>query len=78
MRGMLGTKGDEVTGGWRKLHIEELHNLCCSPCIISMSKLRGMGWARHKARMGHTRNAHKILVGKCEGKRPLKRPGHRW
>jgi hypothetical protein len=34
-------------------------------------------WAGHVARMGETRNAHRILVGKPEGKRPLGRPGHR-
>jgi hypothetical protein len=28
---VFGPKGDEVTGGWRKLHNEELHNLYSSP-----------------------------------------------
>jgi hypothetical protein len=27
LRRIFGPKGDEVTGGWRKLHNEELHNL---------------------------------------------------
>jgi hypothetical protein len=27
LRGIFGAKRDEVTGGWRKLHYEELHNL---------------------------------------------------
>jgi hypothetical protein len=31
-----------------------------------------------KARMGETRNAYNILVGKPEGKRPLRRPRRRW
>jgi hypothetical protein len=26
LRGMFGPKGEEVTGGWRKLHNKELHN----------------------------------------------------
>jgi hypothetical protein len=30
------------------------------------------------ARMGETRNAYRILVGKPEGKRPLGRPTRRW
>jgi hypothetical protein len=30
------------------------------------------------ARMGEMRNAYKVLVGKPEGKRPLRRPRHRW
>jgi hypothetical protein len=34
LRRIFGTKRDEVTGDWRKLHIEELHNLYSSPGII--------------------------------------------
>jgi hypothetical protein len=71
-------KWDEVTGGWRKLHTEELHNLYSSPSIIRMIKSRMMIWAEHVARMGENRNAYRILVGKPEGTRPLARPRHRW
>jgi hypothetical protein len=39
---IFGPKGDEVTGGWRKLHHEELHNLYSSPSIIRMIKSRRM------------------------------------
>jgi hypothetical protein len=39
-------------GDWRKLHKEELHNLCSSPSIISMIKTRRMRWAEHAERMG--------------------------
>jgi hypothetical protein len=45
-------KRDEVTGDWRKLHNEELHNLYSSPNIIRMTKSRRTGWAGHVARMG--------------------------
>jgi hypothetical protein len=31
LRRIFGAKRDEVTGGWRKLHKEELHNLNSSP-----------------------------------------------
>jgi hypothetical protein len=41
--GLFGPKRDEVTGGWRKLHNEELHNLYASPSIIRMMKSR-MRW----------------------------------
>jgi hypothetical protein len=37
LRGIFGPKRDEVTGEWRKLHNEELHNLYSSPDIISRS-----------------------------------------
>jgi hypothetical protein len=47
-----GQKRDEVTGGWRKVHNEELHNLYSSPNITRMIKSRRMRWAGHVARMG--------------------------
>jgi hypothetical protein len=52
LRRIFGPKRDEVTGGWRKLHNEELHNLYSSPNIIIMIKSRRMRWAGRVARMG--------------------------
>jgi hypothetical protein len=66
-----------VTGEWRKLHNEELHNLYSSPDIIGQVKSRRMRWAGHVARMGEERKLYKVLVGKPEGKRPLVRPRRR-
>jgi hypothetical protein len=43
-----------------------------------MIKSRRMRWAGQVARMGETRNAYRILVGKPEGKRPLERPRCGW
>jgi hypothetical protein len=40
LRRIFGPKRDEVTGDWRKLHNEELHNLYFSPNIIRMNKSR--------------------------------------
>jgi hypothetical protein len=40
LRGIFGLKRDEATGGWRKLHNEELHNLYFSPSIIRIIKSR--------------------------------------
>jgi hypothetical protein len=54
---MFGPKRDEVTGDWRKLHNEELHNLYSSPNIIVMINSRRMRSAGHVARMGKKRNA---------------------
>jgi hypothetical protein len=42
---IFGAKRDGVTGGWRKLHNEELHNLYSSPSIIRIIKSRRMRWA---------------------------------
>jgi hypothetical protein len=55
-RGIFGPNGDEVTGEWRKLHNEELHNLYPSPDIIRQIKSRRKKWAGHVARMGEGRN----------------------
>jgi hypothetical protein len=78
LRRIFGSKRDGVTGGWRKLHNEELHNLYSSPSIIRIIKSRRMRWAGHVARMGEKRNVYRLLVGKPEGKRPLGRPIRRW
>jgi hypothetical protein len=62
-----------VTGGWRKLHNEELRNLYTSSNIIRMKKSRRMRETNHEARMGEKGNVYKGLVGKPEGRRPLRR-----
>jgi hypothetical protein len=49
LRGIFGPKRDEVTGGWRKLHNEDLHNLYPSHSIIRIIKSRNMRWAGHVA-----------------------------
>jgi hypothetical protein len=52
LRRIFGPKRDEVTGEWRQLHNEELHDLYSSPSIIRIIKSRRMTWAAHVARMG--------------------------
>jgi hypothetical protein len=74
LRRMFGSKRDEVTGGWRKLHNEELRDLYSSPSVIRIIKSRRMRWAGHVARMVEKRNAYRLLMRKPEGKRPLGRP----
>jgi hypothetical protein len=78
LRRIFGPKRDEVTGEWRKLHNQELHNLYSSPDIIRQIKSRRMRWAGHVARIGEERKVYRILVGNPEGKRPLGRPRRRW
>ncbi|KAJ4447597.1 hypothetical protein ANN_09604 [Periplaneta americana] len=78
LRKIFGAKRDEVTGEWRKLHNAELHALYSSPDIIRNIKSRRLRWAGHVTRMGESRNAYRVLVGRPEGKRPLGRPRRRW
>jgi hypothetical protein len=78
LRRIFGPKRDVVTGRWRKLHNEELHNLYFSPGIIRIIKLIRMRWAGHVARMGKKRNVYMLLVRKPEGKIPLGSPRRRW
>jgi hypothetical protein len=77
LRIIFGRKRDEVTGGWRKLHNKELRNLYSSLSINRMTKPRNMKWTSHVARIREERNARKLLVGKSEGRRPLRRPRRR-
>jgi hypothetical protein len=42
LRRIFGLKRDEVTGEWRKLHNEELHDVYSSPSVIRMIMLRRM------------------------------------
>jgi hypothetical protein len=64
---------DEVTGGWKKLHNEEMHDLYFSPNIIRIIKSRRKKWAGYVAQTGEKRATYRLLVGKPEGKRPLGR-----
>ena len=51
LSGIFGRKGDEVTGEWRKLHNQDLHDLYSSPTVVWVIKSRRMRWAGHVARM---------------------------
>jgi hypothetical protein len=49
LRKIFGPKRDEVAGGWRRLHNEELCNLCPSPDIVRVNKARKMRLSGHVA-----------------------------
>jgi hypothetical protein len=63
LRRIFEPKRDEVTGEWRKLHNEELHDRYSSPTTVRMIKSRRMRWAGHVARMGEG----KACTGFCWG-----------
>jgi hypothetical protein len=78
LRRIFGAKRNDVTGEWRKLHNEELHDLYSSPSVIRIIKARRLRWAGHVPRMGEKRNAYRLLLGKSRGRKPLGRPRRRW
>jgi hypothetical protein len=66
-----------VSGEKRKMHNEELHDLCSSP-NISVSKSKRMRCLQHVARTGDTRLAINNFVRRSEEKRTFERPRCRW
>ena len=78
LRRIFGSKGDEVTGEWRRLHSEKLYSLYSSTTIIQVIKSRRLRWTGHVALMGERRGSYRALVGKLEGRRPLGRPRRMW
>jgi hypothetical protein len=78
LRKIFGAKRDEVTGGSRKLHNEELRNLYYLLNVIGMIKSKIKRWAGHAAHIREKRNAYSVVVGKADGKRSLGRLRRRW
>ena len=68
LRRIFGTRRDEVTGEWRRMHNEELNDLYSSPNIVRVIKSIRMRWAGHVARMGEERGVYKDLGGETGGK----------
>jgi len=68
LRRLVGSKRDEVTGEWRRLHNEGLNDLYCSPIIVRVIKSRRMRCAGHVARMGGEERLYGVTVGTPEGK----------
>ena len=62
---IFGTRRDEVTGEWRRLHNEELNDLYASPNIVRVIKSRRIRWAGYVAHMGEERGC----IGSWWGKR---------
>jgi hypothetical protein len=66
LRRIFEPKRDEIKGEWRKLHNEELNDLCSSPKFFRAIKSRRMRWVGPVARMGEKRGVYRILVGRSE------------
>jgi hypothetical protein len=69
LRRKFGPEKDEVREEWTRPQNEELNDLYSLTNFIRVSKSRRMRWEAHVERMGETRVAYRILVGKREGKR---------
>ena len=77
LRAVCEPKRVEVTVEWRRQHKKELYDLH-SPNIIWVVRSKIMRWTGHVAYVEDRRGAYRVLVGRIEGKRSLRRPGHRW
>jgi hypothetical protein len=56
-RRIFSPRREEVAGGWRTLHDEEISNFYVSPNIIRKIKSRTIRWAGHVSLVGETRSA---------------------
>ena len=68
LRRIFGHTKNEVTGEWRKLHNEELHDLYHAPFIIRMIESRRTRRVGNVSCMGERRSVYRAFVGKPEGK----------
>jgi hypothetical protein len=78
LKRIFGPKRDEVRGEWRRLHNKELYALYFSLNIIRVIKSRRLRWAGYVARIKKEIVAYRVLMGKPEGRRPLRRLRRRW
>jgi len=77
LRRIFGPKGEEVTGEWNNLHNEQLNDLYPSLNIFRVIKSRRMRWTGQVACMRERRVVYRVLLGKPEGNRPIRRLRHR-
>jgi len=73
LRRIFGPRRDKVRGEWKRLHNEELNDLYSSPNIVRVRWAENeMGWACGAYGCGE--GVYRVLMGKPEGRRPLRRP----
>ena len=74
LRKIFGAKRNEIQeNGESYVCNAELHALYTLANIVRNLKSRQLRWAGHLACMEQSTNAYRMLVGKLEGKRPLRR-----
>jgi len=73
LRKIFGPRRDDVTGEWSRLHNKEPNDLYPLPNILRVKKSRRIRWAGHVARMAEERGVYRVLVGKPEGRSPLRK-----
>jgi hypothetical protein len=66
LRRIFESEREEMEGGWRKLHNDELYNFFSSVngLVIRVIRSRRMKWVSHVARMQEMRDAYGILIGR--------------
>jgi hypothetical protein len=62
IRRTFGLNREDVAGGWRKLHNEQIHNVHPPSHTIRVIESKFMRWARHVSGMEEMRNAYNVLV----------------
>jgi hypothetical protein len=56
LKGIFGLKRDEMTGGCRKSHAEDIDNFYSSPNIVKIITSKKMRWAGHVALVVELKN----------------------
>jgi len=75
LRRIFGSRRDKVTGVWRKIHNEELHDLYSFLNIVPLNRSRRIRWAGHVARMGRREAYTGLWLGNLRERDHLKDPG---
>jgi hypothetical protein len=78
LRRIFGSKRDEVTEEWRRLHNKELYALYSSPNIIRVIISKRRRLVGQVKRMGKGIDAYRVLGGKCERRRQGGRLRRKW
>jgi hypothetical protein len=75
LRDVFGAEREEVTGDWRRLHNEELHDFNWSPNITREITSSCVRWVGHVACMGRRKMYTEFWWGKLKERHYLKKQG---